>query len=63
MQQFIIAVLDWLLDRLQEDSTWRGVIQVLTSVGAVAITPDTAIQVIAAGTGIVGTINVLRKQK
>lgn len=56
-----MAFLDWLLDRLQEPSTWRGIIQALTAAGIV-IDPSIAIQIIAIGTALVGLINILRRE-
>lgn len=52
----------WILDRLSENSTWRGIILVLTAAG-VQIAPDLANAIIATGLSVVGLINILRKQK
>lgn len=53
---------NWLLDRLSEDSTWRGLVGVATASGVV-IAPEQANAIIAAGLGVIGLINVFRKQK
>jgi len=52
----------YLLDRLSENSTWRGLILVATALG-VRMEPDLQNQIVAAGLGLVGVINVLRKEK
>ena len=52
----------YILDRLSENSTWRGLILVGTALG-VRMEPDLQNQIVAAGLGLVGVINVLRKGK
>lgn len=51
--------IDWLLERLSENSTWRGIILTLTGLG-IAIDPDRIAAITAAGLAIVGLINVFR---
>lgn len=51
-----------IIDRLKEQSTWRGIILVLTAVG-VKFEPSQAEAIIASGLAIVGLINVFRKEK
>ncbi len=51
-----------ILDRLSENSTWRGLILLATAAG-VNLEPDLQNQIVAAGLGLVGLINVLRKGK
>lgn len=51
----------YILDRLSENSTWRGLILVATALG-VRMEPELQNQIVAAGLGAVGLINVLRKQ-
>jgi hypothetical protein len=53
--------MNWLLKRLQEVSTWRGIVLLLTAIG-VKLEPDLAEAIIAAGLAIVGTINILRRE-
>ncbi len=48
----------FIINRLSEPSTWRGMILILTSVG-VNIAPMMADAVIAAGVGVCGLIGVL----
>ena len=52
----------FVLDRLSENSTWRGLILVAVALG-VKLEPEMQNQIIAAGLGLVGTINVFRKGK
>lgn len=51
-----------LLEKLSENSTWRGLILLATAFG-VNIQPDLQGAIIAAGLGLVGLINVIRKDK
>ena len=52
--------LDWILARLAENSTWRGIILLLTAAG-VSIKPEIANQIITLGLAAVGLINIIRK--
>lgn len=52
--------MNWILDRLSENSTWRGLILIATASG-IAINPPLAAAITAAGLGMVGLINVIRK--
>ena len=54
------GLLDWILDRLDEPSTWRGLVGMLTAAG-VAISPHNAQIIVAAGLGIAGFIGVVTK--
>jgi hypothetical protein len=56
------SLIDTLLARLGENSTWRGLLLVATAVG-VKLEPDLQNAILAAGLGLVGLINVLRKGK
>lgn len=55
MKQFI-------LDRLSEPSTWRGIILILTAAG-VGIQPALADAIIGAGIGLAGVVGVLTADK
>lgn len=57
-----MKILNYLLDRLSENSTWRGGLLVLTSIG-VAVSPAHQEAIVSAGLGIVGAINIFRKEK
>lgn len=52
--------MSYILDRLQEASTWRGIIMVLTSLG-IGIAPELITPIIAAGTGLAGVVGVVTK--
>lgn len=54
--------LNYLLDRLSENSTWRGIILVATALG-VQLEPQLQNHIVATGLGLVGAINFLRKEK
>lgn len=49
-----------LLDKLSENSTWRGLILIATAVG-IKIDPEMQEAILAAGLGLIGLINVFRK--
>jgi hypothetical protein len=57
-----LYMISYLIERLSENSTWRGLVMLLTAVG-VQVDPTQANAIIAAGLAIVGLINVFRKQK
>ena len=50
----------YILNRLAEPSTWRGLISLATALG-VTISPEQAEYIIAACLAIVGAINVFKK--
>jgi len=54
--------MNFLLERLAENSTWRGLVMLATAVG-VQLDPNQANAIIAVGLAVVGLINVFRKQK
>lgn len=51
----------WVLDRLSEPSTWRGLVGLLTGAGVV-LSPELSGQIIAVGLAVIGLINVIRKE-
>lgn len=53
-------MIDWLLNRLRENSTWRGLILLLTAAG-VKLTPELQDSIVAVGLSVVGLINIVRK--
>lgn len=55
-------ILNTLLSRLTENSTWRGLILVATALG-LKLDPQHQEAIIAAGLSLVGLINILRKGK
>jgi hypothetical protein len=54
------GLIDWALARLSENSTWRGIILMLTS-GGVVLDEKHATSIISVGLALVGLINVFRK--
>ena len=52
----------YILDRLAENSTWRGIILVGTAVG-LRLEPEHQEAIVAAGLSLVGVINIFRKGK
>ena len=55
-----MKILDYILARLGESSTWRG-IAFLVSAAGISLRPEDAASIAAAGMAVVGAINVLRK--
>ena len=57
-----MKIVNTILERLSENSTWRGLILVATALG-VKLDPELQNQILVAGLGLVGLINVIRKGK
>lgn len=55
-----MKLLDTILERLSENSTWRGLILLAMAVG-LKLDPDQQAAILAAGLSLVGLINVLRR--
>lgn len=53
---------DYILDRLKEPSTWRGIILLLTAIG-VPIAPELQTTIISAGLGVAGLIGTVTADK
>ena len=51
----------YLLERLKEPSTWRGLFAVLTAVG-LKLHPEMQEAILTTGLALIGMINVLRKE-
>ena len=47
---------------LSEESTWRGIIALITASGVV-ISPEAATTIIAVGMALIGGINVIKSEK
>ena len=56
-----MKIADYILARLSESSTWRGLAFVISAAG-ITLVPDQANAIAAAGMAVVGAINVFRKQ-
>lgn len=54
--------MQYLLDRLQEPSTWRGLVMIVTSLG-VALSPEQVAAIVATGSAIVGLIGVFTRDR
>ena len=52
----------YILDRLKEPSSWRGLVMVATAFG-VSVNPELLPSIIAAGTGLAGIIGFAFKDK
>jgi hypothetical protein len=50
----------YVIERLQEASTWRGFILLLTSLG-VGIAPEMITPIVTAGTGLAGLVGIFSK--
>ena len=57
-----MKIINIILERLSENSTWRGIILVVTALG-VQIEPELQNHSVAGGLALVGLINVIRKGK
>ena len=55
-----MKAIEYILNRLSENSTWRGLILVITAIGA-KLSPEQEGSIVAAGLALVGLINVFRK--
>lgn len=52
--------MSYVLDRLKESSTWRGLILIAAAAG-LKLHPEQADAIVAAGLALAGAINVFRK--
>jgi hypothetical protein len=52
----------YLLDRLREPSTWRGIVALLTAFG-VALSPEQTAAIVSLGLAVVGAIGALAPDK
>lgn len=53
-------IIEWLLARFSEPSTWQGV-TVVASAAGVNMQPELATQIATVGAGIFGLINIIKK--
>lgn len=53
--------MNWILRRLNEPSTWRGIVAILTAFG-MTITPEMAEKIVALGLALIGIINLIRTE-
>ena len=57
-----MKIIETILERLSENSTWRGLILLATAFG-LKLDPEMQTQILATGLSLVGLINVIRKGK
>ena len=57
-----MKIVDYIIARLSESSTWRG-LALLVAASGIAVTPDKANAIAAAGMAVAGAINVFRKEQ
>jgi len=53
-------LIEWVLARMAEPTTWRGIIGILSACGA-TLSPEHAAAILAGGMGLAGFINVVIK--
>ena len=58
----MMSLIQIAISRLSENSTWRGLILVVTALG-VKMEPELQNQIVTAGLSLVGLINIVRKGK
>jgi len=54
--------MEWILRRLKEPSSWRGII-VLVGICGYTISPELEEQIILVGTGLLGLVEIVRREK
>jgi hypothetical protein len=57
-----MKIVNVILERLSENSTWRGILLIATAVG-LKLEPEMQNAILGAGLGLIGLINVMRKGK
>jgi hypothetical protein len=57
-----MKIVEIVLEKLSENSTWRGLILVAMALG-LKLEPELQAAILSAGLGLVGLINVIRKGK
>lgn len=55
-------MLDFILERGKEASTWRGLMALVTAVG-IAVSPELGEAIVALGLAVIGILGVLTKDK
>lgn len=58
----MIKIMDYIVARLQERSTWLGLIGLVSAFG-LALSPEAAEAIITAGVGVAGAVAVFTKDK
>ncbi|MBF0136144.1 MAG: hypothetical protein H7833_05810 [Magnetococcus sp. DMHC-1] len=52
--------MNYIVDRMREPSTWRGMVMLATALG-IDMRPELVTEIIAAGTGLAGLVGILTK--
>lgn len=55
-------MVDWLVERLREGSTQRGIVLLITAVTGFNVPPEVVNQVILIGISIAGALGVIKKE-
>jgi hypothetical protein len=55
-------VIDYILDRLEEPSTWRGFIALVTAIG-ITLTPEQTEAIVSGGLALIGLFGMFTKDK
>jgi hypothetical protein len=55
-------MIDYIQDRLNEPSTWRGIVALLTAAG-VSLSPEQTAAIVSAGLAIIGLVGVFTADK
>ena len=56
-------MVNWLIERLKEGSTQRGIVLLITAATGFNVPPEVVNHVILAGISIAGMLGVIRKEK
>lgn len=56
-----MGIVNWLIERLKEPSTWRGITALVGAIG-VTLSPEQWAAISAAVVGLLGLIEVFRKE-
>lgn len=62
LPSFRCHMTNYIIERLKEASTWRGIVLVLTSFG-LQISPDQSAAIVSLGLGVAGAIGALLPNK
>jgi hypothetical protein len=57
------SIVQWMIDRLKEASTWRGIIMLITGITGFTVDEQHTQAIIAAGIALVGMIGIFAKDK
>jgi len=55
--------MDWVIDRLSEPSTWRGILLIMTGGASAAVSPELITHVVTTGLTLTGFLGAVSKDK